>query len=170
MPRDVDDGWSDRRRVREDKYFRKRDQELIEQARLQAEDEAAVQRLAEAAGVCEEDILQDLQRLGYTAETVALLHVVPLIEVAWADGTVSEPERDAIVGHRGRLRRWAGLGVASMPCEQRDRRDSAYQPEHGRNASCPHHGKARCAQRGRNRPVRRPQGDHFMRRLSPDEQ
>jgi hypothetical protein len=28
---------------------------------------------------------------------VTLLHVVPLIDVAWADGVVSEPERDVII-------------------------------------------------------------------------
>jgi hypothetical protein len=47
--------------------------------------------------VSDEDILRDLQNLGYTAETVTLIHVVPLIDVAWADGTVSEPERDAVI-------------------------------------------------------------------------
>jgi hypothetical protein len=97
MPTDVSESWSDRRRAHEDEYFRKRDQELVERARLLAEDEAALQRLAEAADVHDEDILRDLQRLGYTAETVTLLHVVPLIEVAFADGVVSEPERAAII-------------------------------------------------------------------------
>ena len=97
MRADVSEGWSDRRRADEDEYFRKRDQELVEQARLRAEDEATFQRLAEAAGMDDEDILRDLQRLGYTVETVTLLYIVPLIEVAWADGTVSDPERDAII-------------------------------------------------------------------------
>ena len=97
MPTNVSDGWADRRRAHEDEYFRKRDQELVERARLRAEDEAAFQRLAEAAGVQDEDILRDLQRLGYTFETVTLLHVVPLIEVAWADDAVSDPEREVII-------------------------------------------------------------------------
>jgi len=97
MPTDGSESWSDRRRAHEDEYFRKRDQELVEQSRLLAEDQAALQRLAEAAGVDDEDILRDLQRLGYTPETVVLLHIVPLIEVAFADGVVSEPERAAII-------------------------------------------------------------------------
>jgi hypothetical protein len=96
MP-DVSEGWSDRRRVHEDEYFRKRDQDLVEQARVRAEDEAALQRLAEAAGIHDDDILRGLQRLQYTPDTVTLLHVMPLIEVAWADGTVSDPEYDAVV-------------------------------------------------------------------------
>jgi hypothetical protein len=97
MPADVGEGWADRRRANEDEYFRKRDQELVEKARLRAEHEAALQRFAEAAGVSDEDILRDLQNLGYTAETVTLIHVMPLIAVARADGHVSEPERDVII-------------------------------------------------------------------------
>jgi hypothetical protein len=91
------DGWSNRRRAYEDEYFRKRDQELVEQARLRAEDEAALQRLAEAADVHDTAMLRDLQQLGYRPDTVTLLQVVPLLEVAWADGTVSDPEREIIV-------------------------------------------------------------------------
>ena len=113
MPADVSEEWSDGRRAHEDAYFRKRDQELVEQARLRAEDEAALQRLAEAAGVDDEDIPRDLQRLGYTVETVTLLYIVPMIEVAWADGTVSEPERDAIIA--------AALARGVEPGSQADR-------------------------------------------------
>jgi hypothetical protein len=97
MSADGSEGWADRRRANEDEYFRKRDQELVERARLKAQDETALQRLAEAAGVSDEDILRDLQKLGYTTETVTLLHVVPLIVVAWADSRVSEPERDVVI-------------------------------------------------------------------------
>ena len=97
MSIDNRDSLSDRRRANEDEYFRKRDQELVERARLLAKDQAALQLLAEAAGEHDEHILRDLQRLGYTAETVILLHIVPLIEVAFADGVASEPERAAII-------------------------------------------------------------------------
>jgi hypothetical protein len=58
MRADVSEGLSDRRRANEDEYFRRRDQELVEQARLRAEDEAVFQRLAEVAGVDDEDILR----------------------------------------------------------------------------------------------------------------
>jgi hypothetical protein len=35
--------------------------------------------------------------LGYVPETVMLLHLVPLVQMAWADGGVSNPERALIV-------------------------------------------------------------------------
>jgi hypothetical protein len=65
--------------------------------RQHAEGEAERRRLGEQAGVADEGILQDLQALGYTAETVTLLHVVPLVQMAWAEGNVSDRERDLIV-------------------------------------------------------------------------
>jgi hypothetical protein len=89
--------WDDRRRTNEEEYFRQRDRELIAQARARADDEAALQRLTEAAGIADEEILRDLQQLGYTAETVVLLDAVPLVDVAWADGWVSDAERDAVM-------------------------------------------------------------------------
>jgi hypothetical protein len=98
MSADGRDAWSDRRRANEDEYFRKRDQELLDKARVQAEDEAALGRLAEAAAVHDKDILRGLQKLGYDAETVLLIHLMPLIEVAWTDGAVSDRERDAVTG------------------------------------------------------------------------
>ena len=91
------DAFSDRGRALEEEYFRKREQELIDKLRKRAAAEAELHRLGEQAGVADEEILQDLQDLGYTPETVMLLHLVPLVQVAWADGRVSERERALIV-------------------------------------------------------------------------
>ncbi len=91
------DAFSDRGRALEEEYFRKREQELIEKLRRRAAADAELHQLGERAGVADEEILQDLQDLGYTPETVMLLHLVPLVQVAWADGRVSERERALIV-------------------------------------------------------------------------
>ncbi|MGH9313609.1 MAG: hypothetical protein ACRD1S_10470 [Vicinamibacterales bacterium] len=88
---------ADRGRSLEEQYFRKREQELIEKMRRRAEAEAERRRLGEQAGVADEEILQDLQALGYTPETVMLLHLVPLVQMAWAEGNVSDRERDLII-------------------------------------------------------------------------
>lgn len=87
----------DRRRGLEEEYFRKKEQELIEKMRRHHEAEAEQRRLGEQAGVADESILTDLQSLGYTPETVMLLHLVPLIQTAWAEGGVSNRERDLII-------------------------------------------------------------------------
>jgi hypothetical protein len=91
------DLFAERGRSLEEEYFRKREKDLIEKMRQHADAEAERRRLGESAGVADEGILQDLQALGYTPETVTLLHVVPLVQMAWAEGNVSDRERDLIV-------------------------------------------------------------------------
>jgi len=89
--------FGDRRRAREEEYFHRQEQELIEKLQQRGREEATRRRMAERTGVADEEILRDLQLLGYTPETVMLLHLVPLLQMAWAEGSVSERERDLIL-------------------------------------------------------------------------
>jgi hypothetical protein len=91
------DAFDDRRRGLEEEYFHRKEKELVDKMRRHAEQESERRRLGEQAGVASEEILNDLQELGYTAETVMLLHLVPLIETAWAEGGVTARERELIV-------------------------------------------------------------------------
>jgi tellurite resistance protein len=91
------DAFAERGRTLEEDYFRRKEKEVIEKMRRSADAEAQRQRLGEQTGVADAEVLRDLQELGYTAETVMLLHLVPLIQTAWAEGSVSEQERDLIV-------------------------------------------------------------------------
>ena len=91
------DAFSERGRTLEEDYFRRREQEVIEKMRRSAAAESQRRQLGEQAGVADEEVLRDLQDLGYTPETVMLLHLVPLIQMAWAEGSVSDKERDLIV-------------------------------------------------------------------------
>jgi hypothetical protein len=89
--------FGSRRRTHEDEYFRRQEQEVIEKLKQRGRDEAARRQLAERTGLADEELLKDLMALGYTPETVMLLHLVPLVQMAWAEGSVSERERDLIV-------------------------------------------------------------------------
>ncbi|HUF23352.1 MAG TPA: hypothetical protein VMN81_04425 [Vicinamibacterales bacterium] len=91
------DAFKDRGRGLEEEYFHRKEQELIAKMRERAEAETARQAIGEKTGVADAQLLQDLQELGYTAGTVALLHVVPLVQMAWAEGRVSMRERDLII-------------------------------------------------------------------------
>jgi hypothetical protein len=91
------DAFAERGRSLEEEYFHRKEREVIEKMRRKAETDAERRRLGEQAGVADQDVLRDLQELGYTPETVMLLHLVPLIQTAWAEGGVSEKERDLIV-------------------------------------------------------------------------
>ena len=88
--------FPDSKRANEDDFFYRRDRELIERARREDEAEAQRRHLGEVTGIADDDILRDLHQLGYNRETVALLNLAPLVEVAWSDGTVTEQERKSI--------------------------------------------------------------------------
>ncbi len=61
-------------------------------------DEARARReIAEASGIGDEALLARLTGLGIRAETLAAFTLVPLVEVAWADGRMDRRERDAIL-------------------------------------------------------------------------
>jgi hypothetical protein len=86
------DGLSSIKKAKEEEYFHRKEQELIENLRTRARSEAERHGMAEALGVVDQEILNDLEQLGYTRDTVMLLHLVPLLHVAWSDGSLSAPE------------------------------------------------------------------------------
>ena len=93
----MSDLFDDRKKALEEEYFRKKEQELIEKLKQRARAEAERQGLAESAGVTNEQILEAFREMGLDRETVALLHFIPLLEVAWSDGSVSARERTGIL-------------------------------------------------------------------------
>lgn len=93
----ADDAMAKRGKGLEEEYFHRKEKELLEKLRKKREAEAQMKDLAEATGIPNDDILKTLQDLGYTRDTVSLLHLMPLISVAWADNKVSGPEREMIL-------------------------------------------------------------------------
>jgi hypothetical protein len=98
----------------EETYFRKRDQELIERLHERRARETERQHMAEVTGITDRQMLQDLQADGYTETTVALLPLIPLVEVAWAEGGVADRERRMIFD----LARERGVEPGSLANEQ----------------------------------------------------
>ena len=92
-----DNPLSDRGRGLEEDYFRKRDRELIEKMRAASAADEARREIATKTGLQDPELLQELRALGFTPETVVLLPFVPLVQVAWAEGGVSDAERKLIV-------------------------------------------------------------------------
>jgi hypothetical protein len=91
------DGITDDARKREEDYFRRKDRELIERMRQQAEAADARKQLEAATGIQDPESLKDLEALGFTPRTLALLPLVPVLQVAWAEGGISTAEREMIV-------------------------------------------------------------------------
>jgi hypothetical protein len=102
------------RKSKEEEYFRQVELESIEKMRRQAELEADRRLLAQAAGVADEEIVEQLEALGYTHQNVVLLHLVPLVQVAWADGNVTNRERRKIAEASQLL----GVTEGSLPYRQ----------------------------------------------------
>ena len=91
------DIFAERGRSLEDDYFRKKDRELIEKMKQAAEAEQSRRDLGQRTGLTDPELLQDLQDLGFTNETIALLPIVPVIQMAWAEGGITPAERTLIV-------------------------------------------------------------------------
>src|SRR4029453_17407431 len=91
----------DRGRSLEDEFFRREDKRLMDRLKELTAAEATREALAKAVGITKPAILQELMELGIRAETVAALFTVPLVEVAWADGTLDAKERRAVVDQAG---------------------------------------------------------------------
>lgn len=91
------DGITDDVRKREEDYFRRKDRELIERMRQTAAEAETRKNLEQATGLHDAAQLEELQALGFTPETLPLLPLVPVLQVAWAEGGVSTAERGMIV-------------------------------------------------------------------------
>jgi len=91
----------DRGRDLEDEFFRREDQRLIERLNELKAVETTREALAKATGITKPAVLDRLMALGIRAETVTALLMVPLVEVAWADGTLDAKERRAILDRAG---------------------------------------------------------------------
>ncbi len=89
--------FEERERGLENEYFHKKEQELIEKMRAKVAHEEELNQMKEATGVADQEALEALQDLGYTSDTVRLLSIVPLLQVAWAEGGVTDDERKMIL-------------------------------------------------------------------------
>ena len=81
----------------EEEYFHRLDCQLIDEMRERAAAKQERRRMAETSQIEDPRVLEALEKLGYTHTTVILLHLVPLVELAWTDGSVSPAERKGIL-------------------------------------------------------------------------
>jgi hypothetical protein len=80
-----------------DAFFQGDAEALRARLALQSEEAAARGALAEATGIHDAEVLAELAGLGIRVDTLAALTLIPLIDVAWADGDMDAREREAIL-------------------------------------------------------------------------
>jgi tellurite resistance protein len=86
---------------KEDEYFLAREAEQRAKWRADLENRAKAAsehlKIAQQVGVEDEQLAARIRALGFEGETARVLHLMPLVEVAWADGSLSAAERKVIL-------------------------------------------------------------------------
>ncbi len=92
-----DEFLGDRKKALEESFFAKQNAALLERMRAKREKQARAEELARASEIRDPAVIDELVDLGLDAASWAALSLVPLVEVAWADGAIEPRERDAIL-------------------------------------------------------------------------
>jgi hypothetical protein len=91
------DSLGDRRRGAEEAFFAKQNEALRVQLNAAGHSKAPAAALRDASGIADGAVLDTLVRLDVGPEGAAVLGLVPLVAVAWADGDLDWKERGALL-------------------------------------------------------------------------
>jgi hypothetical protein len=80
-----------------EQYFHKQDKNLIEELIAKFKAIKTREKLSRITGIKNKWVLQKLMDLGVQPQIMMVLTLVPLLEVAWADGNISKEERELIL-------------------------------------------------------------------------
>lgn len=92
-----DDFLADRKKSLEESFFAKESARLAARLRAKREKAAGAEDLAQTSGLADAELLGKLTELGIASDTWAALSMIPLVEVAWADGQADAKERQAVL-------------------------------------------------------------------------
>lgn len=84
-------------RAQEESYFHRQDQKLIDQMREKLARERSAEDIRAETGLTDDALVEQLAALGVKKATIPVLHLVPLLQVAWADGEIQDGERELLL-------------------------------------------------------------------------
>ena len=87
----------ERGRALENQFYEKENEQKLAAMKAKLEKQETREELRKASGMSDDAVLDKLVGLGLKTNTIAALSLVPLIEVAWADGSIQDNERSAIL-------------------------------------------------------------------------
>jgi len=93
----ADDIFEDRRKSLEEQFFAKQNEDLKQKLRETFEKQQSRESLQAATGITDDRVLDTLLALNINHQSLAAFALFPLVEVAWADGTLDAKERDALL-------------------------------------------------------------------------
>ena len=90
-------GLKAKARALEDSFFAKENARILQELRAASAREEKKKEFWEYLNIESEDVLDALIDLDVEPETLVAFTLVPLVEVAWADGEIQPKEREAII-------------------------------------------------------------------------
>jgi hypothetical protein len=93
----VAESLEERGRALENQFYDKENKEKLSVMKAKLDAQQSREDLRKASGMTDDQVLDKLVELGLRSNTIAALSLVPLIEVAWADGEIQDNERTAIL-------------------------------------------------------------------------
>ncbi len=84
-------------RALEDSFFAKENERILRELRAASVREEKKKEFREYLNIKNDELLDALVSLAVEPETLVAFTLVPLVEVAWADGEIQPKERDAII-------------------------------------------------------------------------
>jgi len=94
MDKDI---FKERERSLEEGYFRQHEAKLIAKLRERAKVDEIVEALAVMLQTDDPALLRRIMALGVTLDTGAAFLLAPLVQVAWAEGAVTDREREKVL-------------------------------------------------------------------------
>jgi hypothetical protein len=91
------DPFSERRKGLEEAFFKERDQQLLNKLKSELEAFEEKNKISHVSGIVDPHVLNDMVQAGVRAETMVAMRLVPMVEVAWCDGSISPEERAAVL-------------------------------------------------------------------------
>ena len=88
--------FHDRGKALEDAFFSRVDQKLLQNLKASLESEDRRSSLGEVTGIESLEVLDQLIEVGATPESLVAVSIIPVVEVAWADGKLDQKEAAAI--------------------------------------------------------------------------
>ena len=91
------DIFGKREKYFEEEFFRKKDFELLEKLKAVFQKKMDKEDLRKASGVTDEQLLDRMVEIQLKGEMMAAFQLYPLVEIAWADGDLSESEARSVL-------------------------------------------------------------------------
>lgn len=91
------DAFEARRSSFEEGYFRKKDTELVDKLRGVFQTRRDREELRKLTGITSDEVLDRMMAVQVNGEMLTAFRLLPLVEIAWADGACDHREADAVI-------------------------------------------------------------------------